>query len=115
MEAFIPSDFFKERYIEEIGTSYFLFGMFETFHYDNENDDRSKARRASFQYPLKFYTYPDSVHKEKLDIGHGEDNYTILTYYRNSVLFDNINLIKSGALDSFGPREEIFYQFTYER
>lgn len=95
MEAFIPPDFFKRRYIEEIGSSYFLFGIFETFHYENEDDDRSKAQRASLQYPLKFYTYPDSTHKEKIDIGDGEQVYTILTYYRNSVLFDNVNLIKS--------------------
>lgn len=95
MEAFIPSDFFKRNFIEEIGTSYFLFGIFETFHYEKEDDDRSKAMRAAFQYPLKFYTYPDSNHIEKIDIGYGEDNYTILTYYRNSVLFDNVDLIKN--------------------
>lgn len=95
MEAFIPKYFFDRRYIEEIGSSYFLFGIFETFHYNTEDDDRSKAMRASFQYPLKFYTYPDSTHKEKLDIGDGEQIYTILTYYRDSVLFDNVNMIKS--------------------
>lgn len=95
MEAFIPSDFFKYDYIEEIGSAYFVFGIFETFHYDDEEDERSKAKKAAFQYPLKFYTYPDMTSKEKIDIGHGEENYTILTYYKDSVLFDSLMLIKS--------------------
>lgn len=95
MEAFIPADYFKRRYAEEIGSSYFIFGAFETFHYDHEDDDRSKAHKATFQYPLKFYTFPDTIYKEKIDIGKGEQIYTILVYYKNSVLVDNIELIKS--------------------
>lgn len=95
MEAFIPADYFKRRYAEEIGSSYFIFGVFDTFHYENEDDDRMKATKATFQYPLKFYTFPDTIYKEKIDIGKGEQSYTVLVYYRNSVLIDSVELIKS--------------------
>ena len=97
MECFIPNYFFKNKYAEEIGTSYYIFGSFETFHYGNENDPRSKAKRASFQYPLKFYTNPDEVSEEKIDIGHGEQKYIILTYYKNAVLFESSDIIQDST------------------
>ena len=95
MEVFVPSDYFKRRYIEEIGSQFFLFGILETIHYDNEDDPRSKGHKASLQYPGRFYTCPDSVSKEKIDIGQGTDTYTILTYHRGSILFDSTEMIKN--------------------
>lgn len=97
MECFIPNYYFKNGYAEEVGTSYYIFGIFETFHYGNEDDPRSKAKRASFQYPLFFYTSPDNISEEKIDIGHGEQKYIILTYFKNAILFENSGIIQDSA------------------
>ena len=94
-EFFIPDYFFKADYAEEIGSSYNVFGCFETFHYNNENDPRSKAKKAAFQYPLKFITHPDEIGEETVDIGDGLQKYKVLIYYRNATVFENADLIKS--------------------
>ena len=94
MEAFIPDTYFKEGLAEEVGTSFYLFGNFETIQYDSENDKRSSGRKAHFIYPLKFYTKPDMVTEEVLDIGYGETKYKVFTYFKNAILFTDINIIQ---------------------
>ena len=94
MEAYIPESYFKDGLAEEAGTSFYLFGNFETRHYKDEKDTRSTAKKAHFIYPLKFYTRPDSISEEVLDIGYGETKYRVFTYYRNAVLFTDINIIQ---------------------
>lgn len=95
MELFVPSEFFKKGLAEEVGQSFYLFGYLKAYHYVNKDDDRNKAIKATLCYPLKFYTEPDEVHQEKIDIGQGEDKYTILTYYNNAVLFTSSKLIQN--------------------
>lgn len=112
MELFVPNDFFKNNLAEQVGQSYYIFGSLKAYHYNNKDDDRSKAIKSTLCYPSKFYTIPDEVSQEKLDIGRGEERYTVLTYYNNAVLFtsseiirsvdnlsDFINMLTSGKLD----------------
>jgi hypothetical protein len=95
MELFVPDDFFKMNLAEEVGQSYYIFGSLRAFHYSNKNDDRSKAIQSTLCYPLKFYTIPDEVSQEEIDIGNGEQKYTVLTYYNNGVLFTNSEIIRN--------------------
>jgi hypothetical protein len=97
MEAFIPNSYFKTGLVEQIGTSYSVFGNFLTFHYDKDNDDRNKARQASFLYPAKFLTLPDDVYEEKTDIGKGLQKYTVFVYYHNATVFNNVDIIMDSA------------------
>lgn len=95
MELFVPDDFFKSGLAEEVGQSFYIFGGLKAYHYMSKDDDRSKAIISTFCYPLKFYTVPDEVTQEKIDIGQGEQKYTVLTYYNNGVLFTSSEIIQS--------------------
>jgi hypothetical protein len=95
MEAFIPDDFFKKKLADSVGSSYYLFGSFLTLHYPNKSTERKDALRASFEFPAKFYTRPNSVEVEKLDLGYGETKYHVMTYYNGDVVFESSEVIKS--------------------
>lgn len=95
MELFVPDDFFKSGLAEEVGQSFYIFGALKALHYINKDDDRSKALSSTLCYPLKFYTVPDEISQEKLDIGQGEQKYTVLTYYNNAVLFTSSEIIQN--------------------
>lgn len=94
MEAYIPDSYFKNGLATEVGTTFYIFGNFETRHYKDENDTRSTARKATFIYPLKFYTKPDEITDETIDIGYGSNKYKVFTYYKNGVLFTDVNIIQ---------------------
>lgn len=94
MEMFVPDDFFKSGYAEEVGTSFYIFGNVRCLHYTNKTDDRNKASVSVLQYPLKFYTKPDEVSQEKIDFGDGDKKYWVLTYYKGAVLMSTAEVIK---------------------
>lgn len=112
LELFVPDEYFKTNLAEEVGQSLYVFGNMRAYHYNDKNDDRSKAIKSSLCFPIKFYTIPDDISQEKIDIGNGEEKYTILTYYNNGVLFTSskiiqdsenvsafINMLTAGRLD----------------
>lgn len=95
LELFVPEEYFKTGLAEEVGQSFNVFGNIRAYHYLNKNDDRNKAIKSTLTYPSKFYTTPDEVTIDKIDIGYGEEKYRILTYYKNAILFNNNKIIKS--------------------
>ena len=95
MELFIPDTFFKSTLAEEVGSSFYIFGALKSLHYTSKNDDRSKAKKAVLCYPMRFYTIPDEVDQEKLDMGDGEQKYWVLTYYKNAVFMTTSEIIRS--------------------
>lgn len=95
LELFVPDDFFKSGLAEQVGQSFLIFGGIKAYHYINKDDDRIKAIKSTLFYPAKFYTMPDEISQDKIDIGQGEQKYIILTYYKNGVLFTNSEIIRS--------------------
>lgn len=94
MELFIPDLFFKSGLAEEVGSSFYVFGNLRSLHYTNKDDERSKAKKAILYYPLMFYTKPNHVDQEKIDIGDGEQKYWVLTYYKNDILMTTNEVIQ---------------------
>lgn len=95
LELFVPDEFFKTGLAEEAAQSISLFGGVKAYHYLNKDDDRVKAIKSTLCYPLKFYTIPDEINQEKIDIGDGEQKYHVLTYYKNGVLFTTTDTIQN--------------------
>lgn len=94
MELFVPSEYFKTRLAEEVGTGYKIFGYVRAYHYDERNDNRQSATKSVLAYPLMFYTVPDSVTVEKINFFGTEEKYHVFTYYKNSVVFANSEIIQ---------------------
>lgn len=94
MELFVPMFYFKENLAEQIGQSYNVFGNLIALHYSNIDDDRSKASKSTLLYPLMFMTTPSEVTLDTIDFGNGEDKYTILTYYKDDVVFESDEIVQ---------------------
>lgn len=95
LELFVPDEFFRNGLAEEASQSISIFGGVKAYHYLNKDDNRSDAIKSTLCYPSKFYTIPDEVTQEKLDIGQGEQKYRVLTYYKNGVLFTSSEIIQN--------------------
>lgn len=94
LELLIPKDFFQSNLAEEVGTSYFLFGVVKFILYTKTDQERKDAYIGTFKYPAKFYTMPDAVTTEKLNIGDGDVPYTILVYYNNGIVMTSDEIIR---------------------
>lgn len=95
LELFVPDEYFRMNLAEEVGQSFYIFGSLRALHYMNKDDDRKDAVSSTLCYPLKFYTIPDEVNQEKINFGNGEEKYTVLTYYKNGVLFTSSEIIQN--------------------
>lgn len=95
LELFVPEEFFKNGLAENAANSLNVFGALRAYHYINKDDNRSSAIKSTLCYPAKFYTVPDEITQEKIDIGKGEQKYRVLTYYKNSVVFSVGEVIKN--------------------
>ena len=103
MEMMVPDEYFKTGFAEEIGTGYKIFGNLITYHYTDDKTERKDAKKAFLYYPLMFFTEPDDVNIETLDInGKGEEKYRVLTYHKNSVLMTSDEMIQdAGNMEYF--------------
>lgn len=99
LEVYIPKDYFDDNKIAAIiGNTLSTFGIFYIGVFNSENDSFESGKIYNINIPSTVVlTFTDSYYiKRKLKNNIDEKDYLVLTYKKNDMFIENLNVIKDG-------------------